>query len=56
MAAQLLDQLKNLTASFAETQRKDLIQALNNLAMSLETQQDALQRVMYSVSTFTFVT
>jgi hypothetical protein len=51
MAAQLLDQLKSLAAGFAETQRKDLVNALYGLAFSLETPQDALQRVMYSVST-----
>jgi uncharacterized tellurite resistance protein B-like protein len=46
---QLLDQLKNLAADFDDKQRKDLISSLNGVAISLETPQDAIQRVMYSV-------
>jgi hypothetical protein len=51
MAAQLLDQVKELAAGFAQKQRLELIKSLRSLAISLETPQDSLQRVMYSVST-----
>ena len=46
----LLDQAKHLADTVSEKERKKLIDGLRELSYSIETPDDTLQRIMYSVS------